>query len=278
MHQPNTSAHDAAPILPAEEVEPDFPREWIELTDPGDPEHVIAADLTWLLSRWTCVFGTPSCQGIIEGRGNDGCCSHGAFLADDEDRDRVAAAASRLTENDWELMAEAHHPASGELDIYELDELDGEEALRTRRHDGACIFLNRPGFRGGVGCALHHMAVRTGEELVAVKPDVCWQLPIRRTQEWVERPDGEQILRTTITEYDRRGWGPGGADLTWWCTSSPDAHIGTEAVWRSMSAELRALIGNEAYDALAVMCRRREGLGLIAVHPATARAEAAGGS
>ncbi len=52
---------------------------------------------------------------------------------------------------------------------------------------------------------------------------MCWQLPIRRTQEWVERPDGEQILKTTITEYDRRGWGEGGSDLDWYCSGSPDA-------------------------------------------------------
>ena len=62
-----------------------------------------------------------------------------------------------------------------------------------------------------------------------MKPDVCWQLPIRRTQEWVTRPDGTEILKTTITEYDRRGWGEGGADLHWYCTGDPDAHVGAEA-------------------------------------------------
>ena len=45
--------------------------------------HLVKADLTWLLSRWTCVFGTPACQGTVEGRPDDGCCSHGAFLSDD---------------------------------------------------------------------------------------------------------------------------------------------------------------------------------------------------
>lgn len=34
-----------------EEVAPDFPREWVEFTDPDDAEHVVRADLTWLLSR-----------------------------------------------------------------------------------------------------------------------------------------------------------------------------------------------------------------------------------
>jgi len=57
------------------EVELDFAREWVEFYDPDNPEHLIAADMTWLLSRWTCVFGTPACQGTVEGRPDDGCCS-----------------------------------------------------------------------------------------------------------------------------------------------------------------------------------------------------------
>jgi hypothetical protein len=73
------------------EVGLDFPREWIEFTDPGNPEHVIRADLTWLLSRWTCVFG-KGCHGIAEGRAADGCCSHGAFFTDADDEKRVRTA------------------------------------------------------------------------------------------------------------------------------------------------------------------------------------------
>lgn len=33
------------------EVELDFAREWVEFYDPDNPEHLIAADMTWLLSR-----------------------------------------------------------------------------------------------------------------------------------------------------------------------------------------------------------------------------------
>ena len=45
------------------EVPLDFPREWIEFADPADAEHLIRADLTWLCSRWTCIFGR-GCHGI----------------------------------------------------------------------------------------------------------------------------------------------------------------------------------------------------------------------
>lgn len=85
--------------------------------------------------------------------------------------------------------------------------------------------------------------MKLGVEPLTMKPDVCWQLPIRRTQDWVTRPDDTQILKTTITEYDRRGWGSGGADLHWYCTSDPAAHIGSRPVYRSLAAELTELLG-----------------------------------
>ena len=81
----------------------DFAREWVEFYDPDNPEHLIAADLTWLLSRWTCVFGTPACQGTVAGRPDDGCCSHGAFLSDDDDRARLDDAVKQLTDEDWQF-------------------------------------------------------------------------------------------------------------------------------------------------------------------------------
>jgi len=257
-------------IAPTPEVDLDFPREWVQFVAPENPEHTIKADMTWLLSRWTCVFGTPACQGTVAGRPDDGCCSHGAFLSDDEDREKLDASVRMLTPDDWQFMEKG----LGKKGYVEEDDLEDEPALRTRRYKGACIFLNRPGFEGGIGCALHKMALRKGIEPLEVKPDVCWQLPIRRTQEWVDRPDGEQILETTITEYDRRGWGEGGEDLAWYCSGSPDAHVGSKPVWQSYAPELTELLGKAAYDELASLCRRREGLGLIAVHPATTAAQA----
>ena len=276
-----TAQRGAEPVIlaaprkldPAPEVELDFAREWYEFTDPDNADHVISADLTWLLSHWTCVFGTPACQGIIAGRPDDGCCSHGAFLSDDEDREKLDAAVKLLTPQDWQFSKKGLKKAGKKHPGYlEDDELEDEPAVRTRRHDGACIFLNRPGFAGGAGCALHIMALRKGLEPLTVKPDVCWQLPIRRTQEWADRPDGTQVLRTVITEYDRRGWGEGGHDLEWYCSGSPDAHVGQRPVWQSYAAELTELLGAAAYDELSRHCKRRAGLGLIAIHPATARA------
>lgn len=267
------SPSPSARISPAPEVPLDFAREWYEFFDPADPEHLINADLTWLLSHWTCVFGTPACQGIIDGRPDDGCCSHGAYLTDKDDRKHLAKSVAMLTPDDWQFYEKGSgKDPLGKRGYLEEGDLDDEPALKTRTHKGACIFLNRPGFDRGPGCALHAMALRKGIEPWSVKPDVCWQLPIRREQDWVERPDGTQVLKTTITEFDRRGWGEGGHDLKWYCSGSPDAHVGATQVFESYAPELTELLGKPAYDELARACRRRNGLGIVAVHPATAAA------
>lgn len=245
------------------EVEPGFPRDFVEFTDPADAEQVVRADLTWLLSSWTCIYGA-GCHGVVEGRAEDGCCTHGAYYSDDEDEERVAGFVARLDPAHWQ------YAAAGRQDGWTVeDELEGEPARKTRVVDGACVFLNRAGFTGGEGCSLHGLALRAGLHPLETKPDVCWQLPIRRTQEVVTRPDDTVVTLTTLGEFDRVGWGEGGADLHWWCTSSPEAHVGTDPVVVSYGPEITALIGAPAYDELLRLCAERSGLPL---HPATAAA------
>jgi hypothetical protein len=263
------------------EVDLDFPREWVEFTDPDNPEHLIRADLTWLLSRWTCVFGT-ACHGVIAGRAAEGCCSHGAFFTDKDDEKRVRKAVKRLNRDTWQ------HYRRGFENWTEMDTVDGSTpARRTALREGGggapqrgaggelqatgpCVFHNDRDFPGGYGCALHAQAIRDGVHPLEYKPDVCWQLPIRREQEWVTRQDETQVLLTVLTEFDRRGWGSGGHDHHWWCTSSPEAHVGGEPLYRSYQPELTALIGEPAYEKLAELCGLREKQGQLAPHPASA--------
>jgi len=261
---------DAAAAARAAEVDLDFPREWIEFLDPDDDKHLVRADLTWLLSRWTCVFGS-ACHGIVAGRAQDGCCSHGAFFTDADDENRVKAAAAKLTPETWQ------HHRRGFKNYTEMDTIDGAKPARrtaVQSADGPCVFLNNADFSGGGGCALHAQALRDGVHPLAYKPDVCWQLPVRREQDWIKRADGTKLLQSTLTEFDRRGWGPGGHDLDWWCTSSPDAHVGSDPMYVSYAPELTALIGQAAYGRLAELCDARLESGLIAVHPATVKAGA----
>lgn len=237
------------------EVPLNFPRTWVEFADPADEQTVIRADITWLSSRWTCIFGR-GCRGIDATRPDDGCCTLGAHFADTRDEKRVTAAARRLTPALWQL---ARTPRRGGV-VATAD--DGSRA--TRVVDGACIFHNRPGFAGPAGCALHALALADGAHPLTTKPDVCWQLPIRRDFRTVTRPDDTTYTEVTIGEYDRRGWGAGGHDLDWYCTGATEAHVGTEPVYLSARAELVALIGEPAYHVLVELCRAR-----VAPHPAS---------
>jgi hypothetical protein len=226
----------------------DIPRTWVEFPDPADPAQRFRCDLTWLTSRWTCIFGS-GCEGIYADRPDDGCCTLGAHFSDDDDLARVAAVVAELGEDEWQMRPDRKNPTK--VSAWTEDE-DG--ARKTKVVDGACIFLNRPGFPAGAGCALHQHAVLTGEAPHTQKPDVCWQLPIRRTFRTVEQTDETSYLEVSIGEYDRRGWGPGGHELDWYCSGNPDAHVGAEPVYRSNRAELVELMGEPAYLELVLRC------------------------
>jgi len=297
-------------IRAGRELPDGHPREWLEFIDPADPEHIIQADLTWLTSTYRCRFGTDACHGIDAANPDVGCCVHGAFLTDEDDNDALTEIASRLTDEDWQLRGEVlalgedaapddNGAEAGPEPWLVWDELDDEEtgetepALKTRVLRGACVFANRAGFTGGAGCALHGWALRHDVPVTVAKPEVCWQLPLRRLEDWETTPDGREMLRTTVTEYTRRGWGEGGEDFDWYCTSDPGCHTGSTGLWESCAEELTELIGAEAYALLAEHCRAREelvaslpqpltggispsGLPLLSIHPATVAARQRG--
>lgn len=268
-------------------------RLWVEFPDPegpqgelghdadGEPEtgaqatQVFRCDLTWLTSSWTCVFGR-GCAGIYATAPDVGCCTLGAHFADKDDERRVAQAVKRLTSAQWQHKSAAKKGG--------WTEKDPDGARKTRVVDGACIFQNRPGFApgqfaDGAGCALHLLALQEGRDPLETKPDVCWQLPLRRTYRTVERPDGTSYLEVTVTEYDRAGWGEGGHDLDWYCTGNAVAHVGREPVYVSLRSELVALIGQKAYDVLASHCEQAlaaRRLLPLTVHPATRAAAVQG--
>ena len=230
-----------------------FPRAYAEFVDPADPDQTFKCDLTWLTSRWSCIFG-QGCKGIYADRPDDGCCTLGAHFADEADEKRVRKAARQLTGTQWQSKKEAK--ANGWVELEDASAVaEGEDpARKTRVVDGACIFLNRAGFAGGEGCALHSLALSQGRDFLETKPDVCWQLPIRRQFRTVTRTDDTVYTEVSIGEYGREGWGPGGHDLDWYCTSNTEAHQGTEPVYLGNRAELVALMGEGAYAVLVEMC------------------------
>ena len=97
-------------------------------------------DLTWLTSRWTCIFGS-GCKGIYDTSPDTGCCTLGAHFSGDEDHQRVTKPVAGLTPEHRESFDESQ--ASG------WTEKDNEGELKTRTFEGACAFHNSQSFEGG---------------------------------------------------------------------------------------------------------------------------------
>ncbi len=220
--------------------------EWVSFEDP-DEDRTWVFDVTFLTSRWTCIFG-HGCQGVLTEPSPElvhGCCSYGAHFVDDEDAQRVERFAAELTDEEWQFRRRGM--AKGVLRRTKKGE------TITRLAEGACVFLNRPGFPAGAGCALHQVALARGVHPLALKPEVCWQLPLRREDQVAD--DGH--VTSTVGQWDRRHWGAGGAEFSWWCTEAPEAFVGSSAVYEEMAAELTAMSSRAVYKTLAAYIEDR---------------------
>jgi len=220
-------------------------------SDDATADHVeILSDGTlWRIERgfmesnWTCIWGR-GCLGILDHPAEElrqGCCSVGAELTDLDEAMNVSALAATLPPTRWQF-----HDRVDEHDVF-------NDATRTNTKvvEGACIFLNRPGFAGGEGCALHLEAVAGGESPLDWKPSVCWQLPVR--VDWEMQPDG--IEHATVRRWSRADWGDEGTTMAWCCTDGDRAYVGDTPVVDSLADELQGIVGTEVY----VELRRRLG-------------------
>jgi hypothetical protein len=231
--------------------------EWISFED-DTTRRTWVFDATFLRSTWSCIFGS-GCKGILDEDAtelNQGCCSHGAHFIDDDDVRTVVESSARLKKRHWQFKQQGRSKGV-------LGKEDG--ATTTRVYKDACIFLNRPGFAGGEGCALHIAAVEAGERPMDWKPDVCWQLPLRMEDE----VDDHGYMTTTVREWKRRDWGAGGEDFHWWCTESPDAFVGGDPVYRYLRDEITELVGEHVYGQLVELLERPRWTPLP--HPAVTR-------
>ena len=213
----------------------------------GDCEEIVDGHVTWRLDRsfltsnWTCIWGR-GCKGILDVPAehlNQGCCSIGAELADPEEAMTISALAATLDPEYFQF-----HQAIDADDVF-----SDNTRTNTKIVDDACIFLNRPGFEGGEGCALHIAAIRASESPTAWKPSVCWQLPIK--VDWEMSADGTEIA--TLRRWERRDWGDDGESMHWCCTEEPETYIGDRMVVDSLADELTEVLGEPVY----VELRRR---------------------
>ena len=222
-------------------AEADGERAVEEITEIADGDTTWRFDTSFLTSNWTCIWGR-GCQGILpepaEHLGH-GCCSIGADLDGEGESMNIGALAATLDASRFEYHAEAR--AGG---VFADD-----TRSKTRVVDGACIFLNRPGFPGGAGCALHIEAIHSGESPTVWKPSVCWQLPVK--VDW-EPGEGDTEL-ATVRRWERRDWGAEGHTMAWCCTEGERAYVGDAPVVESLGEELEAIVGPTVY----VELRRR---------------------
>lgn len=238
--------------------------EWVSFrSDDGD---TWLFDLTYFRSSWHCIYG-QGCAGI-EGTpdvaGHRGCCSYGAHFADEEDLLRVMKVAAALPSAVWQHHGEAPAANDGEnwsawVEALTTTDEDGDRV--TKVVEGACVFLNRPDFERGPGCAFHVAATDTGIDPLEWKPEVCWQLPVR-----VEHHlDDNDQLTHIVRQWTRADWGESGADLGWWCADAPEAYSATIPTAQTLRAEIAAMAGESIADALISHC---EGSGTVVSLPA----------
>jgi hypothetical protein len=235
-------------------------REWVTFDDPRDRRRRWLVDVTFLSAPWRCLFGC-GCPGVLTEPAPElshGCCSYGAHFNGDADRARVERVASRLRPDEWQYAAVGRRRGVAARVV--------GGGWRTRLVEGACIFLNRPGFPTGAGCALHQHAVSRSRHPMKTKPDVCWQLPLRKE----ERSEDDGTVTVVLSEFGRSGWGPGGQQFAWWCTEAPEAFTGGAPVYRTQEPELRAMVGDVLYERIAAYLDGRRGQPVV-LHPAVRR-------
>ena len=273
--------------LSKNEVAPNFVRDWVEFINPASPEEIFKCDMTWLTSYWQCIYGNGCC-GIDADKPDAGCCSDGAYYTSKDDEARTLKAAKKLSKATWQFYDQARPKKSGGK--LQISEIGLDKDRKTKKVKDSCIFLNRtdykaPGFTGSPGCVLHHLAEKEGVHVVETKPDICWQLPLRRS--WETREVGDSsITVVVIGEYERSSWGEGGADFDWYCTSNSEAHTGKLPVYKSSKVELLTMMGKSGYEELAKLCdsrmaaiaatrreQKRRELPLFVIHPATKAAQ-----
>ncbi len=217
---------------------PELSDDAVERIDDGDTVWRVERD--FLRSNWTCIWGR-GCLGILDEPAeelNQGCCSVGAEFGDTDEAMLISALAAMLEPARFQFHAEA---ADGGV--------FNEARTNTRVVDGACVFLNRPGFEGGAGCALHLAALDAGEPPTDWKPSVCWQLPVR--VDWVDLGDGRE--QATLRRWSRADWGDEGETMAWCCTEGERAYVGDRPVVESLATELEEIVGTTVF----VELRRR---------------------
>lgn len=230
--------------------------------DPDEAPTRYHVNVSFFKSTWSCTYG--ACPGVLINGAETAtaCCQigvhfgHGAGTEEDmEDYTKVAGYVDQLTADDWDNY---DFVKGGQRWWTEKTwgQRKGHKGYRlpdkTRIVNGGCIFANKgTGSSGKPGCALHHLANRLGVHFSETKPEICWSIPIGRTEE-IDEVGGEYVV--TLTGSDAKLWGATDNSslqhVGYWCTETPDVYQGGEMVYQSAHVELTKLLGAREYKEL----------------------------
>ena len=196
-------------------------REWVTIPVPGKERKQWQIDVTFLMSSWRCIFG-QGCQGVLTEPAPEliqGCCSYGAHESEKKVKEHVEKLAKRLGDDEWQFKSVGLKKG--------VWANAGKDEWRTRLHQDACVFLNRPGFEAGPGL---RAAPARAEHAASTSPrpsprcaGSCRCAPFDRDEE------DDSSVTSVLTEFGRDGWGEGGEEFAWWCTEAPEAFTGARA-------------------------------------------------
>lgn len=249
-------------IWPSDQLGAD-PTDWIEFNVPpkaNEEARIVRANVSFLLSNWTCIFGQGCPSVLITGMDPDiGCCQIGVHISDDEYK-RVKGFVEQLGPDDadnYEEIRKRWHRHDKDEDGY---------TRKTVVHHGACILANRPEGRAGklgkTGCSLHHLAAKLGVHYAETKPDICWQIPLSYEESWDE---DREIMLVTLSGTPGHSWGSTYSDEDkypgYWCVETADAYVHSKPVYASNEYELRKLMGDAPYAVLVAQLEKIQASG-----------------
>ena len=226
-------------------------------------------DLTWLTSSYTCIFG-QGCQGIYASSPGRRLL-HARRALRRQGRREAGRGVRRRSSTRRSGSSSPTGARSRKKDWIETDD-EGERKTRTVEVDGqqACVFHNRADFPTGAGCALHGLALAAGPQPARdqARRVLAAADPAARSAR-SSAQDGTTYTEVSIGEYDRRGWGPGGHDLDWYCSGNTEAHVAAGAGLRHPRARAGRADGQAAYDELVRHCEAHvRSRSALALHPA----------
>ena len=116
----------------------------------------------------------------------------------------------------------------------------------TRLVDDACIFLNRPGFAGGAGCAFHIAALepRRRPHDAQARGVLAAARCAGRTRSTTTRATSPRSSASGTAGTGARA----AASSTGGAPRRPRRSSGTKPVYEEMEAELTKMVGPKAYD------------------------------